>query len=304
MLYNNIRIYITEACNAKCINCFNRENRNNQYMDVIRFEKLCKYISQNGGSQIKIMGGEPTIHPDFGVFMKLSQQYFDVVSLFTNAMSKSLFDFIPRNNDIITYNFRFYRLLNKKSLLLEYPGIRNLEIQITPSVNKEIIMKEIERIVSISPDRIIPCLTLDCTANIFDDRNSIIPIYEYIWDKCVNLGYRINQDHLIPLCFLAGTKIPMPKTGTNCTLTCAGLIDSNFNLRFCNQYSDNLINIFTSDGNIIENDAFHQILTEKHSQLSRIIKEKGCKSCSMYDLYCNGGCFIGKPVIKYVSPRF
>ena len=304
MVFNNVRLYITEACNAKCSNCFNRDNRKNQYMDINRYIKICKFISKCGGNQVKIMGGEPTIHPQFGDFMQIAQEHFTTVSLFTNAISDTLYDFIPRETDIVTYNFKFSKLLDTNRLLLKHLGIRNLEIQITPSVNKEKLVEEISRVTSLEPDRIIPCFTLDCTANIFEDRELLIEIYEYVWEQCVNKGFHVGQDHLIPLCFLAGTKIPMVKTGTNCTLNCAGLIDSEFNLRFCNQFSDTLIYMFDDRGNVINRDIIYKVINDEHERLLEIVKSKGCEKCSLFSLYCNGGCFVGKPTIPSIKARF
>lgn len=303
MITNNIRVYITEACNAKCPNCFNKENRKEAYMDVEHFVKLCIYLSKNGGSQIKIMGGEPTIHPRFSEIMHIAQSYFHVVSLFTNASSHTLLQYTPRAEDIITYNFKFRRYLNKERLFLDLPGVRNLEIQVTPSVIKEKLFDEIFKIASLDRERIIPCFTLDCTSNIFKDRDKIVPVYEYLIAQCRKEGLKFGQDHLIPMCFLTGTKIPMPQSGTNCLLNCAGLIDSSYNLRFCNQYSDVLINIFKGD-DIISVIDLENTLISKHNEIISRIEKKGCGSCVMFGKYCNGGCFVGKSIIPSIIPRF
>lgn len=298
MTYNNIRVYITEKCNAKCPNCFNRRDRVNSQMDISRFEKLCVYLSNNGASQIKIMGGEPTIHPQFQNIMNLAQQYFITVSLFTNAISDNLLEYIPRESDIITYNFKFRGLLDKKRLLLNHPGQRNLEIQITPNTQKERLVENIKKVVSLAPERIIPCFTLDCTADIFKDKDKLISIYEYVWSSCLELGFKVGQDHLIPLCFIANSNIPMPKNGANCTINCAGLIDADFNLKFCNQYPDVLVNLFTDDNIIISKETFNNYIIKKYNNILDMVATKGCSNCSLFGTYCNGGCFAGKEVIK------
>ncbi len=303
MITNNVRFYVTEACNAKCPNCFNKENRQETYMEVERYKILCEFFSRNGGKQIKIMGGEPTIHPYFGEIMNIAQSYFPVVSLFTNALSPNLLKFKPRTEDIITYNFKFRRRLNRENMFLDSPGIRNLEIQVTPSVVKEKLLDEIIRITSLDKDRIVPCFTLDCTADIFKDRDFIVPIYEYLISGCTKEGIKVGQDHLVPLCFLVDTKIPMPNLGANCFLNCAGLIDSNYNLRFCNQHSKILTNMFVN-GKIISLSEFENSLKKQHDEILSRISEKGCGSCAMFGKYCNGGCFAGKSIISSITPRF
>lgn len=304
MIFNNFRLYITENCNAKCPNCFNREYRKNQHMDIKHFEKICQFIANCGASQIKIMGGEPTMHPEFSKFMKLSQNYFSTVSLFTNAISENLSQFLPRENDIITYNFKFGKLLNFNKLLLNFPGRRNLEIQITPNIVKEKLLEEIISIVEISPQRIVPCFTLDCTANIYKDRDRIQSIYEYIWSSCVDRGYQVGQDHLMPLCFVKGSRIPIPKMGSNCTLNCAGLIDSDYNLRFCNQHSEILLNMFDEQGQIINKEQIIDSFEKKFNKILSIVSSKGCNNCSLYNIFCNGGCFVGKSIIEKTTPIF
>lgn len=303
MIVDNFRIYITEACNAKCPNCFNKNARKGNYMDVESFEKLCRFLSGHGGTQIKIMGGEPTIHPDFSEIMHVAQSYFEVVSLFTNALSPALLEFSPRPKDIITYNFKFRRRLDKDNLFLNLPGIRNLEIQVVPSVIKEKLFEEILRITSLDRSRIIPCFTLDCTANIFRDREQIVPIYDYLITQCRKEGVAFGQDHLIPLCFLSDTHIPMHKSGTNCLLNCAGLIDSSYNLRFCNQHSEVLVNFFKGDETITISDIEH-VLTNKYNKIMSDIEGKGCGSCAMFGKYCNGGCFVGKSSIPFINPKY
>ena len=298
MISDNIRIYITEACNAKCPNCFNRDNRSSNYMDYEHFCAICDILAKNGCSQIKIMGGEPTVHPEFGMFMERAQNQFATVSLFTNAISNKVRDFHPRQNDIITYNFKFRRLLTPEKLLLDFPGIRNLEIQITPSVIKEKLMDEIIRVVNYDIKRIRPYLTLDCTSNIFKYKSSIAKVYEYIWEQCLTKGISVGQDHLLPLCFIAGTKIPIPRSGSNCTTNCAGLIDAKYQLRFCNQYPDVLLNIFDQFDQPVSMKSISHAIEEKHLQIINEIQNKGCGHCQLFGILCNGGCFAGKAEIQ------
>ena len=304
MILDNIRFYITEACNSRCPNCFNRDNRREVSMDINRFESLCKFFSAKDNKQIKIMGGEPTIHPSFGAMMKIAQYYFESVSLFTNAISDKLLEFIPREKDIVTYNFRFSKLLTEKKLLLDKPGLRNLEIQITQNINKEKLVDEIISVTSINKDRIRPCLTLDCTSDIFQYKSDIANVYEYVWSTCLEKGIIMGQDHLIPLCFLEGTRIPVPKGGSRCNLSCAGLIDSECNLHYCNQYYEDRISIFKDSNEIISDDELSAFLMECHDKMLKVNGAKGCSTCPLFLLLCNGGCFMGKDCVSNVKSPF
>ena len=163
----SIRFYITEKCNARCRNCFNREERNSSQMEIDKFEELCDFFSTNGYALLKVMGGEPTLHPQFEEMMLLAQQYFPQISLFTNGMSDSLLKFRPREKDNVVYNFNFNHALNSERLLLNQPGKRSLEIQIKQNTNTEKLINDIKRIYNIAGERVYPNLTLDCVSDIF-----------------------------------------------------------------------------------------------------------------------------------------
>lgn len=106
-LINSIRIYLTESCNANCNHCFNKGIREDRHMDTAKAEMLFNYFASNGIKNLKIMGGEPTVHPDFLTLYNLSQQKFDSVALFTNGLNAEITKITPRNTDAIIYNFLF-----------------------------------------------------------------------------------------------------------------------------------------------------------------------------------------------------
>ena len=142
----SVRFYITEKCNAKCKNCFNRKERNSLQMDVNKFEELCKLFSINGYVLLKVMGGEPTLHPKFEEMMLIAQRYFSQISLFTNGMSNALLRFSPREGDNVVYNFNFNHTLTEEKLLLNQPGKRSLEVQVTKNTKCERLINDIKRI--------------------------------------------------------------------------------------------------------------------------------------------------------------
>lgn len=303
MALNNIRFYITEKCNAKCPNCFNRQHRSDTHMDMEHFLLLCEFFSSYSSDQIKIMGGEPTLHPYFSEMMKLAQHYYKRVNVFTNAITDSILEFTPRESDAITYNFRFRKVLTPKKLLLDQPGDRNLEIQITQNVEKEKLVEDIIRVCNYSFNRIKPCLTLDCTSDIFSQKELVVPIYEYVWAACLQLGIKMGQDHLLPMCYLEGSHIPMTPGGSKCLLSCAGLIDSSYNLHYCNQYYKESIPVFNPDGNIVPIKDLELFLKTIHQNNLQNNLDKGCSHCPMFAKYCNGGCFAGNDKVqRLISP--
>lgn len=292
-----IRIYITENCNSKCANCFNAHQRRNATMDLEHFFEICEYFKSNGVETIKIMGGEPTIHPHFSEMMKTAQDYFSSVYLFTNGIDDNILNFCPRNDDAIIYNFRFSKQLTESKLLLDKPGRRSLEIQITNSTKIDKVYADIISICDSFVERINPCFTFDCTQNIFENKDALVDKFIRIRDLCEKSGFIVGQDHLVPLCFLYGSKMKMPETGCVCQENCAGLIDSNYNIRFCNQYSEILGNLYESHA-LIPYERFLGLLSKEYVTIQNAAKEKICGGCPFYGLYCNGGCFISKEFIS------
>lgn len=292
-----IRIYITENCNSKCANCFNAHERGTATIDIEHFLELCDYFKSNGVDTIKIMGGEPTVHPYFLEIMKIAQDYFPEVYLFTNAINDKILDFNPRQNDAIIYNFRFSKQLTESKLLLDKPGRRSLEIQITNATKIDKVYSEIISVCGNFTDRINPCLTFDCTQNIFENKDVLINKYIKIRNLCEKFGFVVGQDHLVPLCFLYGSEIKMPQTGCICQENCAGLIDANYNIKFCNQYPQILGNLYESKA-LMPFEKYLNLLSMQRTVIQNTAKEKLCGRCPFYDLYCNGGCFISKEYIK------
>ena len=98
----SIRVLITDKCNASCSNCINKAIRTEScFIDFLRFKAIAQYFSENNVSRIRIMGGEPTIHPEFREIVSYSQTLFSRVTVFTNGLNNSILDFLPRESDSI-----------------------------------------------------------------------------------------------------------------------------------------------------------------------------------------------------------
>lgn len=289
----NIRFYITENCNAKCPNCFNSRLRTTRSMDADKYTALCRFFYKNDTHNIKIMGGEPTTHEDFSLFYSIAQTYFDKVSLFTNGTNKVLESIKPRTTDSIVYNFTFNKILTPKRLLLDKEGERALEVQIKHTTDVSKLIGDINRILLFDPQRIKIYLTLDCTSDIFLEKDIVVPKYERVWLECKSNGYYVGQDHLVPFCYAMETRIPIPYTGAKCNIDCAGLIDADYNLRFCNQHNQPLTQLFSEEG-IISYDILKDLLDKKLESIKVQALDEKCNNCPYWANICTGGCFVGK----------
>jgi len=102
---------ITTICNKKCAYCFANDSRNESgdaIFDHEIFSQALDYLERSGLKQVRLLGGEPTLHPDFTSFVtRALDRGFDIM-LFTNGlMHESVLDFLnslPQNRLTILLN--------------------------------------------------------------------------------------------------------------------------------------------------------------------------------------------------------
>lgn len=293
----SIRILIIDKCNASCPNCLNKRFRSGtQIMDVAKFETVARYFKEHGVTKIRLMGGEPSIHPDFARVVSISQQLFERVTVFTNGLSEKLLDFKPREKDGINYNSKFAKYLTLDLLMKNELGSRVLSIVIDRYLQIDETKFSIERM-NRSINGLKVSLTFDCTANVFKERQELLEKFDALYSYCMAQDIEVVIDHGLPICFLYGTNVPTYEKFSICDMECSGLIDSNCNLRFCNQISDEPFQIF--DGERIKPFS----LLSNHIQLAYYkrqiaVLKKICVGCPLFNKICNGGCYVQNSTIS------
>ncbi len=80
---------ITNKCNKKCVYCFAGDTLSefgSTHMDVAVFDRALDYLERSRMKQVRLLGGEPTLHPSFIEFVTKSlERNFDIL-LFTNGL--------------------------------------------------------------------------------------------------------------------------------------------------------------------------------------------------------------------------
>ena len=293
----SIRILITDKCNACCSNCINKAIRSESYfIDVLRFKSIALFFHENNVTRIRIMGGEPTIHPKFGEIVSFSQTLFSRVTVFTNGLNNSILDFSPRESDSINYNARFVHIIPKEHFISDKPGSRILSIVIDCQIDAHQMTSTISTI-NEQIQNLKVSLTFDCTVNIFKHRVYLLDKFKILYDFCISHQIEVIIDHGLPICFLYNSQMPSYKDFSKCSEHCAGLIDANCNLRFCNQISSETFSLFEGDRikpfNLINNWLQLVFYQKQLTVLSKI-----CLECPFYGDLCNGGCYIHRDLIR------
>lgn len=122
---NVVEVDITYACNLKCFNC-NRSCRQDPTGDRMSLEQIRHFLEESGGrgirwKRIRLLGGEPTSHPQFLEIANLVLEYRD--------------EFSPRTRiEMITnsYGERANRMLS-----LLPPGVRVINTAKVTNVQQE-----------------------------------------------------------------------------------------------------------------------------------------------------------------------
>jgi hypothetical protein len=86
-----IEVHITEHCNLKCKGCVHFSPLAGEiFLDPAVFEKDCERLSKitNKLTVIKLLGGEPLLHPQLISFFEIARKYFKttVIQLTTNGI--------------------------------------------------------------------------------------------------------------------------------------------------------------------------------------------------------------------------
>lgn len=310
-----MRIYLTENCNANCSHCFNAKIREARHMDKRKLFDVLQYLKENKVKTLKIMGGEPTIHPDFLEIYKMSQQYFQNVNLFTNALNENVLFIKPRDCDAIIYNFLFvtYEFDFNKFLPNFSHFFRIFEIVIDSNTDTEALYQQIDYVhknclrLNILPEKIRYQLTFNCIENIFRFKDLLNKRLVEVINFIINLSPKsISFDHRIPFCFWlpetlsAMKELNLDYYSGSCWGNDFGLIDAEFNLLHCNQHPIKLINFF-DNGNIVDFNILKNSLIKANLEKRLFNLNKACFNCTHFDAICTGGCLMHKDIIQLES---
>ncbi len=103
-------ILITNFCNQNCPFCFaslEMANKNiKKAIELDQFKKVVLAYKQMGVATIKLLGGEPTLHPQFKEIITFSQNHFNQIHIFTNGIfPPPLLQFLLNHSQKLSFTF-------------------------------------------------------------------------------------------------------------------------------------------------------------------------------------------------------
>lgn len=130
-------ISVTTSCNKKCRYCFTSDD--GQFMSRSTFERTLDFLERSNIKEVRILGGEPTLHKDFSYFVNTAIRRGFKLFIFSNGyMPEPVIDLlekIPEQNIDVLVNVVTdpgdFDGLNKKQEALFY----RLSSKLIPGLN-------------------------------------------------------------------------------------------------------------------------------------------------------------------------
>lgn len=304
-----VTILLSERCNAACPHCINSDQRNQKtHMDEKKLKILIDFLLSDNFANLKLLGGEPTIHPNFKELYPYFQSKFERVTLFTNALNDSIKQITPRANDYITYNGYFInKHFNTDKFLPEnpYPFLRTIQNVINTSFNfdqfkeRALLVRDYFKKIGLEKHYTM-ALSLDCTEDIFTNAEKLNNIFIDIINFMAQNGVRVTTHRNAPVCFFVNPELLRVRKFYNnrifpshiCDVSYGqAIIDTDFNLKYCDRMPKILGNVFRNDFDTIEFEEFKMMMYQGYLWKMKDNYTLKCKNCKLWGKECNGGCY-------------
>jgi MoaA/NifB/PqqE/SkfB family radical SAM enzyme len=256
-------IILNSYCNRNCIYCFAQKKNQGPYkqLSLDNLVKICDFLENSDIHQVNILGGEPTLHPEFNLFLSylISRGFF--ITIFSNGMiRKPVLKKIKETIDewaldykrlklVLNINEPKYRTQNEDRM--EKTTFRTLNRHIGLSFNIFEKNCDMNFLVDLIRDfELIPRIRLGLAAPIMGRHNIFLPLedYRFIARKIIRLSERC-QKHAIdfgfdcgfPLCIFTDAEIgKLYKHMTRLQFVCDPVldIDADLNVIYCYPLSE------------------------------------------------------------------
>ncbi len=308
------RIILTEKCNKSCEHCFNTQFRGKGEMDVDIFIQYMKENSRMLNNQeLKVMGGEPTLHPRVIDVCHEAYYHFGRIKLFTNGSTMSTIARDPRMTKIHFAGVLAY-LINGHTFepekFDEYKDyVRDIVLHcVVPLDNVDDYINRVVEYINLG-NQISICISPDTQLNLFDDeimeryRESFVKAITTLFPQYFHVGANFfSFDHLLPKCFFTQEVLDVfhshnlddmhTLTGC-CSEFLLGLIDWNFDLYYCNQTRFKIGSVLDENGKMLPLPKINEMIKTAPQMKCQAIKEYSpkCRNCKALPS-CKVGCYF------------
>jgi len=119
-------VHVTDNCNLHCAGCLHFSSLCNgeEYLDIKAYEKDCERISRltNGKiADIRLLGGEPLLHPDINSFLTITRSYFPELNI---SEQTGVIELVTNGILLHKQPDDFWKICNKNNIRIvisEYP---------------------------------------------------------------------------------------------------------------------------------------------------------------------------------------
>lgn len=305
-----VTILLSEQCNARCPHCINTLQRNQKtHMDEKKLKILIEDLLTSNFGNLKLLGGEPTIHPNFSNLYPYFQSKFEHVTLFTNALNDKIKSIVPRPSDYVTYNGYFINeSFDTEKFLPKNPNpfsrtiqnVINMDFDFGKLKERAIRVRDFFQGVGLG-DNYTMALSLDCTEDVFTNAEKLNDIFLNVVRFLSGNGVNFTTHRAAPACFFVNPELEKVRHTHYffpthiCDVTYGqAIIDTDFNLKYCDRMPKILGNVFKNDYETIDFEEFKMLMYQGYIGKLKDNYKLKCKGCKLWLKQCNGACYANQ----------
>jgi radical SAM protein with 4Fe4S-binding SPASM domain len=300
-------ILLSEQCNARCPHCINTLQRNQKsHMDEEKLKILIEDLLADNFDNLKLLGGEPTVHPNFLELHPYFQSKFKQVTLFTNALNDKIKQIVLRPDDYITYNGYFinksfdtekFLPRNPAKFLRTIQNVVNTSFDFEKFKERAVLVRDFFKSAKLE-DFYVMALSLDCTEDIFEHAERLNEILLEVINFSLQNGIRVQTHRNAPACFFVNPVLAKLQQNRHvfrshtCDVTYGqAIIDTDFNLKYCDRMPRILGPMFRNKYETIDFEEFKLLMYQGYLWKLDDNYRLRCKGCKWWLKGCNGGCY-------------
>ena len=135
--YKQIYVDVTLDCNLSCNVCYTGEKKK-EYIDINYFESICKNLPNK--VIIRLVGGEPTIHPEIFEIIQIVKKYKHIASLASNGITFNNLEWVKelhKVNPLLLINISVDGGMNNKNAyhIISGKDLTNIKMNAIENIN-------------------------------------------------------------------------------------------------------------------------------------------------------------------------